>query len=191
MNDPTYILGLISTHGIFILTLLAIVEGPIVTVIGAWLASMSVLSLPEVFVCVVLGDLVGDTALYLVGRHATHWVPVAWARRLGITRRNVTRCVRGFRNNGPRLLVLGKLTHGAGFALLIAAGVARMPFGQFILVNLAATLPKSLFFVALGYLAGSAFAAIGQWLFVFSFAVIGLVALILFQRWRQLKPKLS
>jgi membrane-associated protein len=172
MTDPAQILTLVSSHGLIVLTLLAILEGPIVTVIAAWLASTGVLSLPGVFVCVVLGDLIGDTALYLAGRFAPGLLPHRWARRMGLSPRRVAPLLRNFRDNGPRLLTIGKLTHAAGFAVLIAAGVARVPFGTFLMVNLMATVPKSVAFIALGYLAGSAFAAIGQWLFVASLVVV-------------------
>lgn len=185
MTDPAEILALVQAHGILILAVLAVFEGPIVTVIAAWLASLSILSLPQVFICVVLADLVGDTVLYLAGRFAPDWLPVAWARYLGLSRRRVARFLRGFRDNGPRLLVFGKLTHAAGFAMLIAAGAARMPFWQFVLVNTLATVPKSVFFITVGYLGGSAFAAIGQWLFLFSLVVGGVVALFVVWWWRK------
>lgn len=187
MTDPTELLTLIRDHGIIILAALAVLEGPIVTVIAAWLASMNILSLTQVFACVVLADLVGDTALYLAGRFAPDWLPISWARALGLSRRRVARFLRSFREKGPRLLVIGKLTHAAGFAMLIAAGAARMPFGQFLMINLMATIPKCLFFMAVGYLAGSAFASVGQWLFIFSVVVIGIIALIGLARWRQMK----
>lgn len=185
MTDPTQILTLVSSHGLIVLTVLAILEGPIITVIAAWLASTGVLSLPGVFVCVVLGDLIGDTALYLAGRFAPGFLPPRWTRRMGLHPRRVAPLLRNFRDNGPRLLAIGKLTHAAGFAVLIAAGVARVPFGRFLAVNLMATVPKSMVFIALGYLAGSAFAAIGQWLFVASVVVIAVIAAGLFVRMRK------
>ncbi len=187
MTDHTQIIALIQSHGLTMLTALAVIEGPIVTVIAAWLASMSLLRVQDVFICVLLADLVGDTALYLAGRFAPSMLSASWARRLGLTRRRVARVVRSFRERGWRILVFGKLTHAAGFAVLVAAGAARMPFAEFLLVNLAATIPKVLVFMGIGYVLGSASSAVGEWLFVFSAAVIGIIAVVILARWRQVK----
>ena len=57
------IAALVTAYGLIVLTPLAIVEGPIVTIIAASLAGQGLLSLKAVFVCVVLADLVGDSLL--------------------------------------------------------------------------------------------------------------------------------
>jgi membrane-associated protein len=187
MTDHSQIIALIQSHGLTMLTALAVVEGPIVTVIAAWLASMSLLRFQDVFICVLLADLVGDTALYLAGRFAPQLLSAAVARRLGLTRRRVTTVVRSFRERGWRILLFGKLTHAAGFAVLAAAGAARMPFLEFLMVNLAATIPKVLVFMGIGYLAGSASGAIGEWLGIVSAAVIAIIAMAIVARWRQVR----
>jgi membrane-associated protein len=175
MTEADQILALIQSHGLIVLTILSVLEGPVVTVIAAWLASTGVLSLSGVFLCVVLGDLIGDVLLYLVGRYGPGFLPQRLVRRIGLHPRRVAPLLRSFRDNGPRLLVIGKLTHAAGFAVLIAAGVARIPVATFLAVNLLATVPKCMVLVALGFLAGSAFAAIGQWLFIGSVLVVALI----------------
>jgi membrane-associated protein len=168
--------ALLTDHGIVILALLAIVEGPIVTVIAAWLASRGILDLRQVIVCVILADLVGDSLLYLVGRFGLRAMPVRWRTRLGLPPRRLVRLVRLFRQRGPMILVFGKLTHAAGLAILIAAGAARMPFASFLMANLIGTVPKSLSLAALGYVAGAAYGRIADWLFWASAAIV--VALI-------------
>ena len=176
---------LITTYGIAILAPLAVIEGPIVTIIAAYLASLSLLNLSDVIVCVILADLVGDALHYAFGRFALNRLPTRWLGRVGLSRRRLFGLIRSFRSNGVRVLLIGKLTHAAGFAVLIAAGAARMPFGQFLLANLVATIPKSLFFVAIGYMFGSAHEQIGQWVSNASLAVIAIAvvgALVWMQR---------
>ena len=181
--------ALISTYGIAILAPLAIIEGPIVTIIAAYLASLSLLSLRDVLICVVLADLVGDSMLYAVGRYGLASLPTRWRLRIGLSRRRLATLIRAFRTNGVRMLFVGKLTHAAGFAVLIAAGAARMPFGKFLLTNLVATVPKSLIFVAIGYLFGSAHDRISNWFSVGSIVLIGLAGLALLWRFRWVKAK--
>ena len=164
MTTSVDIATIITNHGIAILAPLAVVEGPIVTIVASYLASLHLLRLVDVIICVIIGDVIGDCILYWVGRRMLDWLPLSLRVRFGISRRRMAVLMRTFRDNGVRVLVVGKLTHAAGFAVLIAAGAARMPFGTFVLANFLATIPKSLALVAVGYLFGSAHALIAQWI---------------------------
>lgn len=164
MTASTEIATIITTYGISILAPLAILEGPIVTVVAAYLASLNLLRLVDVIIIVIIGDLIGDCILYWVGRGMLDWLPLSLRMRFGVSRRRMAVLMRTFRDNGVRVLVVGKLTHAAGFAVLVGAGAARMNFGTFVLANLLATIPKSLALVAVGYLFGSAHALIAQWI---------------------------
>jgi membrane protein DedA with SNARE-associated domain len=64
----------------------------------------------------------------------------------------------GLRRRGWRLLVWGKVTHAAGFAVLIAAGAARMPFLPFLLVSAPLSAAKTALLVGLGWAVGGALA---------------------------------
>ena len=70
MSTGTEITSLISNHGLAILAPLSIIEGPIVTVIAAYLARQGLLVLWQVAICVIIGDLLGDLLYYSVGRGA-------------------------------------------------------------------------------------------------------------------------
>ena len=167
--------ALISERGIAILAPLAIVEGPIVTVVAAYLAHRGLLVLWQVIVCVIVADLLGDCLFYAVGRGMLSWLPPRLRARLGLTDPRLVQMAAVFEAKGARVLIVGKLTHAAGFAALIGAGAARMRLAPFLLANLVAGVPKSLFFVAIGYLFGSAHDRIGQWLSIGS----GLVLLVM------------
>lgn len=176
MIDGAAIPGLISHHGLWILAPLSILEGPIITVIASYLAQQQLLVLWQVIICVIVGDLVGDVLHYAAGRGMLGWLPERWQRRLGITPERTAEMAKLFESKGMRVLILAKLTHAAGFAALIGAGAARMRFWPFLLANLLASVPKSLFFVAIGYLFGEAHEAIGEWLTIASAVMLVLVA---------------
>jgi len=82
-----------------------------------------------------------------------------------------------FDEKGGRTLLLGKMTHSAGAAVLVAAGLARMPALRFGWINLVATVPKSLLFVTIGYGFGSAYARIDNWISRASLVLLGLIVL--------------
>ena len=173
MPEPDLV-ALIQSHGLLILAPLALIEGPVVTVIAAYLARLGLMDLPAVVICVILADVAGDALFYALGRRM---VPQRWLDRIGLTRSRLARLVRAFRAQGTRLLVVGKLTHSAGAAVLTAAGIARMDFGKFLLVNLLASIPKSLLFVGLGWIFGSAWQRVDDWIFHGTLALSALVLL--------------
>ena len=189
MTTSAELAAVIAEYGIAILAPLAVVEGPIVTIVAAYMASLKLLDLGNVILCVIIADVVGDCILYAMGRGLLDWLPLSIRRKFGVSRRRMAQMIRTFRDNGVRLLVIGKLTHAAGFAVLFAAGAARMPFLTFVLANLLATIPKSLILVAIGYMFGSAHAVMAEWFSVGSVIVLGLMAGTLLVLWyRRRKP---
>jgi membrane-associated protein len=151
---------LIQTHGLVLLMPLSILEGPIVTVIASYAARLGYLNIYAVFVVCVMGDLIGDSALYCIGRTGGRWMPAKLRRRLRMDGAQTAKLAQHFRAQGGRTLVFGKITHSAGFLVLLAAGAAEMPFGRFVLFNTLATLPKTAFFCVIGYTIGHAYASI-------------------------------
>jgi membrane protein DedA with SNARE-associated domain len=157
--------ALIRHWGLIILAPLAVLEGPIVAIVSGYLSRAGLLLLPQAMVVLVVADLLGDVVLYLLGRRGRAGVALPWLARFGVTRRRLARVLRAFRARGARILVLGKLTHSAGLAVLLAAGMARMPFAQFLALNLLATLPKVAVFLWLGWWFGAVSSGrIGNWL---------------------------
>lgn len=164
MISPDETIRLLSDYGLWIMAPVAVVEGPIVTVLAAWLASLGHLSLPAVIATAILADLAGDLLLYTVGRCLLPVLPRRFRARVGLRRERLDRLAGHFDTRGASTLLVGKLTHSVGAAVLVSAGMARMPLWPFLGWNLVATVPKSLLFVALGWTIGGAHARIGAWL---------------------------
>ena len=181
------IVALASAHGLVLVAPLAVIEGPIVTVIAAWLASRYILDVRAVAAVVIAADVVGDLTLYALGRWGLHRLPKRWRDRLGLNRARLLGLAKHFRAQGTRTLVIGKLTHSAGAAILVAAGLAKLRLWRFFWVNLLTTIPKSLFFVGLGYSIGAAYARIDNWISRASLVLGGALILVgvlwLLSRW--------
>ena len=143
---------------------IAVLEGPIVTVIAAWLATKGFFTLWALALVVVAADLVGDLMFYALGRWGRGVLPPSMLERLGLGADRLDALVEHFNVKGGRTLLFGKFTHSVGFAVLVAAGAGQMKLGQFLLFNLLGTVPNSLFFVALGYGFGAAYARIDNWI---------------------------
>jgi membrane protein DedA with SNARE-associated domain len=140
-----------ALYGYAALLPLAIVEGPAVTVLAGILAAQGVLDLAIMYPIVVVGDLIGDLAYYAVG----HWLPRVvsfhawrWTRRISERAAAMAPLVRA---NAGKMLIIGKLTHSAGFAVLLAAGAVRVPLPRFLSANFLGTAVKSLVLLMIGY----------------------------------------
>jgi membrane protein DedA with SNARE-associated domain len=164
LDDPA-LTALLRDWGLLILAPLAVLEGPAVTILAGYLARLGLFDLLAVLAVVVIADLFGDTALYLIGRRGRLVVRRRWLKRMKVSPAQLARLVRRFREQGVRLILFGKFTHYLGFAVLLAAGVARMPFGRFLATCLLATIPKCALLLTIGWTFGEAWSRDDDWLF--------------------------
>ena len=107
---------------------------------------------------VVVADLTGDAAHYAVGRFGRHGYFAKMRQRMGATPKRIEYIEKQFHAHPWKVYFLGKALHGPGGVILIAAGFAKTPFRQFLVVNFFATLLKSLLILGLGYYFGSSLA---------------------------------
>lgn len=148
----------------FALFPLAVIEGPIVTIITGFFSSLGYINFFGAYAVIVAGDLAGDVAHYLAGRYGGRKFVDRWGHFIGVGDREVEALEKQFNRRGDKLLFIGKMTHGVGGAFLIAAGVIKMPFDEFIFSNFLATLAKSMILLLVGYYFGHALAAINSYL---------------------------
>lgn len=150
----------VAVYGYVALLPLAVIEGPAVTVFAAFLAAQGLLDVGVVYAVVGPGDLLGDVLYYVAGRFLLQRLVTwhrAWATRL---RHRVGVLAQRVRARAGAMLLFGKLTHSAGFAVLLAAGAAHVPIRRFLAYNFLGTLPKSLLFVVIGYWFGRLYLAV-------------------------------
>lgn len=175
----------LALYGYFALFPLAVAEGPVVAVFAAFLASQGVLDLAPVYAVLVLADLVGDLLYYVAGRWLLGWLhgrKAGWAQRLRA--RAITLAPR-IRARAGSMLLIGKLTHSAGFMVLLAAGAARVRIAPFIAYNLIGSMIKSAGLVAIGYWFGKLYGGLQgelQAASLVAFVVIGGGMMLLFHR---------
>ncbi|MFN8638067.1 MAG: DedA family protein [Dehalococcoidia bacterium] len=169
---------LIVLYGYLLLFPLAVVEGPIVTILAAFLASQGYLNVVIVFAVVVVADLFGDVLYYLVGNLANARLLNRWGARFGAGPRQLEAVSRHFDQHGGKTLLVAKLTHSVGFAVLIAAGASSMPMRTFLQYNLAGTLVKSAVLVAIGYLFGRYYMQVDSYIGRFSLASFVLIMVV-------------
>jgi membrane-associated protein len=147
------IASFLIAHGSALILPLAVIEGPIVTTIAGFLSARDYFAWYWALCLLICGDVIGDLLYYWLGRTAA--VPLArMNQRFGL------RCVpspglqRDLAQNATKMLLIGKWTHSIGFLVLTGSGMLRVPLGQFLLVNLVGSIPKTLVLFGIGYFAG-------------------------------------
>lgn len=158
---------------------IAVIEGPIITVLAGFLISMSNLNFFIAYPVIVIGDLTGDCLYYAIGRFGKETFIKRWGKYIGINQERVLSMENHFNGHSGKTLLTGKLTHGLGAFFLVAAGIAKMPFGKYFWYNLLATLPKSLILLIIGYYFGFSITKINNALDFLATFFIGL-AVVLF-----------
>jgi len=170
----TGIFNQLINHGYLVMFALAVIEGPMLSIVGGFLASLGYFNLLAVYLIVASGDLAADCLYYLIGRYGGQKFVKKWGHYFFIKETRVDGLEKLFEEHPGKTLITGKIAHGLGGGVLLAAGTARMRFGPFLLYNTLATIPKSLILVLIGYYFGRAYASISKY---FDYAEIGSIVI--------------
>ncbi len=172
----------LAVYKYFVLFPIVVIEGPIITIISGFLASVGKMNFFLAYAVIAIGDVAGDSIYYAMGYWGRKKFIERWGHYIGITFARVEKLEKHFTQHGGKTLMLGKISHGIGGVFLAAAGVARMPFRKFLWYNFIATLPKSLALMLVGYYFGFAYERMNSYLSWIGFfiAAIAIFAIIFY-----------
>ncbi len=185
--DGQAIIQFLNEYRYWILLPLMIIEGPIVTLIAAFMASLGVFNIYAIFVLSVFGDMFGDILFYIFGRKSgMHFVDHV-GHHIGITRELVIRMEKFFVRHGGKTIIIVKSTTGLCWATFIAAGIVKMPFYKFMGYSFVGGLMWSSFLVFTGYFFGSFYEQISTYInyagiIVGGFAVVFFIGISIYKK---------
>ena len=171
------ITGWFVQYGYFVFFLVDVLEGPIVTILAAFMASLGYFNVFIVYFVSLAGDLVGDTLYYSIGRWGRVGFIKRWGKYVGLTAVRVETLEAHFHKHGNKTLLFGKWSQVLGAPILASAGMAGMPYLKFIGVNLVGSVPKCILWVVIGYYFGEAYESINRYFNYAAYFVMLLVAL--------------
>ena len=159
------IIALLTQYQYLLLFPLAIVEGPIVTVIAGFLAKGGIMNPLIAFPVIVIGDMVSDTFWYILGRFGTGWsFTRSLEQKAGATKENLAIAKRGFEEHRYKTTLASKLIWGLGTAGLFAAGMSRVPYLIFMTTCAIISMAQVIFFLGVGFFFGGAYEQIAAYL---------------------------
>lgn len=168
---------LLTQYKYLILFPIAIIEGPIATLIAGFLVTTGVFDLFVVYAIVVLGDMLGDSAAYMLGRGGGALIQKIFKKY--INGEKVTQAREYFATHHNRALVLSKVMHGIGISGLLAAGSLKVPYRKFFSICAFVSTVQSAILLAIGILFGHAYLQLEKYLNEFSGVVAIVVAISL------------
>lgn len=147
-----WIFALLIKYKYLVLFPVLVVEGPIATILVGALATpeVNLFSIVPLFFFVIFADVAGDTFYYLIGKFAGTRV-LDWIGK----KKNINyhkKFTNYFEKYGGRTLMIGKVSHGLGWPVMVFAGSAEMSYLRFITFCLATSIIKSFILLGIGYL---------------------------------------
>lgn len=177
--SPSDALAVLEHYHYWLIFPIAIFEGPIIIVISGFLVSLKILNPFVAYAILVLGDTVGDTLYYLVGRF---WFRGGWVKKvgrfLGYAEEDEDFLESHFRRHKIKTFILAKMSHGIGGSVQVASGIARFPYFEFIYLNLMGTIPKTLILMTLGFYLGASYNKIDSYLDYIAVGVISVFVIV-------------
>ncbi|EKE15520.1 MAG: hypothetical protein ACD_11C00146G0007 [uncultured bacterium] len=153
---------------------LMIIEGPVITIVSAMLASLGAFNWFVVFLLSMAGDVIGDVILYGLGYKYGMGFVRGFGKYMGITESLVLKMEKYFENHGGKTIFAVKSTTGLCWATFTAAGIAKMNFGKFVKYSILGGIVWSGFLVAMGYFYGYLWKEISQYIDWIGWAVSGI-----------------
>lgn len=141
----------------FLIVPVTLVEGPVVMMVSGLLIKLGYLSFVPAYLLLMLGDLLGDIIWYGVGHAYGHRFIKRFGKYFSVTEEGVETMKRVFHRHHAKILFISKITMGLGFALvtLMAAGMSKIPFRRYLLLNFAGQFIWTGVLVSVGYLFGN------------------------------------
>jgi membrane protein DedA with SNARE-associated domain len=158
------ILGYLITYRYILIIPITIIEGPIVMILCGFLLHLGVFDIIPLYIALTAGDLLGDIIWYCIGRF---W-GIPFIKRFGkffsITEQTLEKVTELFHRHHNKILFISKITMGFGFALvtLITAGMAKVPFKKYMIINVSGQLIWTAILLSVGYLFGNIYTTIDK-----------------------------
>lgn len=156
LGSAPAILVLLQQHGYWILLLLMILEGPIITYVAAFAAALGIFNIYWIFVLSVLGNFIPDTAYHLIGRVLRLKTIEKFLAFFGFSEQKVIWIDNHLKKHAIKTIVTIKLVPLFPGVGLFLTGFMKVPLKKFVLTSLIFNLIASVVFCILGFYSGMA-----------------------------------
>jgi len=155
---------------------IAVLEGPIITIISGFLVSRHVLSFLPAFLVVFFGDAISDTVFYIIGRNGRNLIHKL--KFLRISDERLAKMEAQYEKSPWKTMIVAKVSYGLGTVFMLAAGLSRMSLRRFFESVFILNALRSLTLISIGYYFGRLALRLGpEYLENYTIAVVIIVPL--------------
>jgi len=135
----------------------AIFEGPVLMMASGFLYHLGEFSFLPMYCALVAGDFTADIGWYCLGRYGTHAFIFKHSHLFNITEETLQKMENLFKRYHQKILIISKLTMGFGFGhiVLMVAGIFKVPFKKYVILNLIGGFIWTFFLISVGYFLGN------------------------------------
>ena len=152
----------------------AVLEGPIISIISGFLVSRGILQLFPALMVVFLGDVVSDSIFHFIGRGGRYMIN--YLKFSHISEERLEKIEKQFAISPWKTMILAKVSYGLGTIFMIATGAARMSWKKFLEYILSLNFIRSAILIAIGFYFGKVALHLGpKYLQYYVIAVIILI----------------
>ena len=183
-----FLIQLLLTYKYAIIAPAVFVIGAPVSLVAGILLRLEVLEIVPTCLMLAVGELTADVLWYWLGiRYGDSFVK-KYGRYVGITRTSIAYTKELFEKHHDIIIFTSKITAGLGFGTVImfTAGLSRVPFRRYMMLNIAGQFLWTAGLLSLGYFLGHLFTEVSnifEKMALFALGVIILVSIIGFGRY--------
>jgi membrane protein DedA with SNARE-associated domain len=181
MNE--WLIQMFSSHQYLIYAIIiavSFVEGPVLAVFCGMLLHLDSISFLPIYIALMAGDTIGDIIWYTVGYHFGRKFVVRFGKYFSITENSIKIVEKIFHNHKNYILIISKITMGFGFAIvtLVTAGITKIPFKQYLVLNIVGQFVWTATLLAIGYGFGSIYEQLDGVLGIISIVTMGIIFMV-------------
>lgn len=182
------------------LVVASVLPGESVLLLGGFFASPHapfletpdpVLDLPVVVAVAFLGAFFGDLVGYSIGRIGGRALVRRWGRYMFLPERRLPVLERYFERYGMRAILLGRFAPFLRSVRTLIAGIAKMPFWQFVFPDILGAAAWAAGIAVIGFLLGESWEVANRYLGAFGAVVFLLLVVGFFFTWRRVRARVE
>lgn len=162
---PEFILGTVTAYQYFFLAPATVIFGPIISVSAGVFIRMGIMDVFPAVLALSAGELTADVLWYWLGYRYGDGFVGRFGKYFGITRAQVERAKLLYHKYNDPIILFSKIVGGlTGFApaMFFTAGLSRVPFRRYMLLNVIGQVFWTGGLVSLGYFLGNLFTNINS-----------------------------
>jgi membrane protein DedA with SNARE-associated domain len=168
----------VIAHGYFLMFIIMMVEGPVITAASAFAAALGFFDIWIVLFLSIFGDWITDLAFYTLGYWGRKELINKFGKFVGLSEVRLARLEDIARRNQAKAMIITKVSPFIAFPGLMLMGAIKMPIKKFALYTLLIILPYCIFYAGIGYFFGRAYDSIMKYVKDGAF-ILAAVALLL------------